>query len=75
MNGIHILHTPMEEVSQRPDGGERWCFVCRRRRTFELVVTAPVELSYYGPTAAIRCSSCNVVDGDLFPGRQREWEN
>lgn len=64
----------MQETYRRPDG-ERWCFICRRVRAFVYVVDAPTDPeSYYGPTPSIRCESCGTVDGDCFPGRQREWE-
>lgn len=62
---------PMEEVRREPDG-ERWCFVCRQRRRFDFVVHAPTEPSYYGPSPSI-VDERGHVDGDLFPGRIREW--
>lgn len=62
----------MEEVHRESDG-ERWCFRCRKRREFEYVITAPVELSYYGPTRQIECTHCHTTDGDCFPGTEREW--
>jgi len=72
-SAIHIFWTePHEEVKREPDG-ERWCFQCRKRRVFEYVVSAPVEMSYYGPRCSIECSVCHLSDGDLFPGRFREW--
>jgi hypothetical protein len=64
----------MREVRRERDGGERWCFVERKRRAFDLVVTAPVGPSYYGPNPSIRCASCGTTDADLFPGRVREWD-
>ncbi len=74
-----ICGEPLEEVMRRPDGQERWCFACRAKRTFELVVMAPVpnyeNPSYYGPTPSIRCGHCGTFDGDLFPGREREWKD
>ena len=75
---VHVLYTPMEEVSRRADG-VRWCFVCRKRRAFERVVSRPVVTSlddtgaWYGPTTDIACASCRTVDGDCFPGTEREW--
>ena len=63
----------MSEEVRRTLEGERWCFVCRKRREFEYVVLVPVEMSYYGPTRRIECSQCRTVDGDLFPGAEREW--
>lgn len=90
MSAVHILHTPMKEVMRRQDGDERWCFVCRQRRLFERIVTAPVveplkpgeedtyELpigAYYGPTTRIECRTCKTTDGDCFPGTYRVWED
>jgi hypothetical protein len=71
---IHINFGPeMKEVVRRSEG-EKWCFCCRARREFFYIVTAPVIPSYYGPNADIQCGTCNTSDGDLFPGREREWE-
>lgn len=84
---IHILHTPMTEVS-RTDDGERWCFRCRARRRFLRVVETPIVVSwcdlatrevefntgaYYGPSMEVVCGTCGRVDGDCFPGTWREW--
>lgn len=53
--------------------GERWCFQCRKRREFRFKVTTPVDpMSYYGPSPSIECGTCGLVNGDLFPGRERE---
>lgn len=71
--GVHICHTPMKEVTARALG-ERWCFVCRKRRPFMLLVSEPIGLSYYGPTKEVRCCTCDTVDGDCFPGTEREWD-
>ena len=72
---VHINHGPeMVEVVRRRDGEARWCFHCRKRRDFLYIVTAPAEPSYYGPTADVKCGTCNTSDGDLFPGHEREWE-
>lgn len=70
----HILRVESRERLREPDG-ERWCFRCRKRRVFEYVVTVPVDPeSWYGPGRRIECGSCGLDDGDLFPGRVREWE-
>lgn len=72
---VHINRGPaMVEVVRRRDGEARWCFRCRKRREFLYIVTAPAEPSYYGPNTDIRCGTCNTSDGDLFPGREREWD-
>lgn len=73
---VHILWTePQKEVVRKQDGDERWCFCCRKRRVFEYVVLSPIEMSYYGPTRQIECTVCKTMDGDLFPGQYREWED
>lgn len=70
---IHVCWAePHYEVFRKPDG-ERWCFICRKRREFEYVRKAPVGLSYYGPHDKIECTVCKTVDGDCFPGSEREW--
>lgn len=72
---VHINFGPaMKEVVRRRDGEPRYCFKCRTKREFQYIVTAPIEPDYYGPIADVRCGACNASDGDLFPGRQREWE-
>lgn len=72
MMALHINYGPAtEEVTRKPDG-EHWCFVCRKRRRFDFVVRAPIEPSYYGPNPSIVCE-LGHTDGDLFPGRFREW--
>ncbi len=74
-----ICGEALEEVHRRPDGEPRWCFQCRARRVFELVVMAPVpdreNPSYYGPEPHIECPVCRTWNTDLFPGRERAWED
>ena len=70
---VHICYTEPLEKIVRKQLGQRWCFVCRKRRTFSLVVMAPVALSYYGPHREIECDHCHTTDGDCFPGTVREW--
>jgi hypothetical protein len=77
---FHILYTPMEEV-RRQSVGERWCFACCKRREFAHVVSRPIVTSiddtgaWYGPTHEIVCPVCKTVDGDCFPGTEREWSD
>lgn len=68
-----VCGTRMVE-SSRTTEGVRWCFTCRRRVEFVRIVMVPDGLSYYGPTVDIRCGECSSIDGDLFPGRCREWD-
>ena len=69
-----ICRDKTREVKREPDGKDRWCFHCRKHRAFEYVVSAPVGVSYYGPNVRVECATCHTSDGDLFPGRIREWE-
>ena len=71
----HICYGPPMKEIHREDLGERWCFVCHKRREFAYIVTAPTEPSYYGPNPEIKCLACESMDGDLFPGRSREWDD
>jgi hypothetical protein len=70
----YICREQMRVTVRRPHGEPRWCFRCRKVRPFIFRVMSPVGMSYYGPVPSIRCGTCDLVDGDLFPGRQREWE-
>lgn len=72
-NAVICCGPIMREHVRRPDG-ERWCFRCRTHRQFEYVVKVPVGESYYGPYQYIECGTCHLLDGDLFPGRFREWD-
>jgi hypothetical protein len=71
---VHINYGPAMEEIVRESEGERWCFHCRKRREFFYIVTAPVEPDWYGPNVDIKCGTCATSDGDLFPGREREWD-
>lgn len=73
MDHVHITRTLMREVASGIEG-VRWCFGCRGRREFFYVVTATLYPSYYEPNPSVRCGTCGLLDGDLFPGRAREWE-
>lgn len=74
MSSVIICGPETEELSRERDGEPRWCFSCRAAHPFDLVVISTVEPSYYDPIPSIRCTSCGTSDGDLFPGRVREWE-
>lgn len=67
-----VCGTNMKEYS-RDSEGVKWCFCCRKRVEFVRVIMIPDGPSYYGPSVDIRCSNCEQIDGDLFPGRTREW--
>jgi hypothetical protein len=73
---IHIQYaSPSYEIS-REIIGERWCFRCRKRCDFAHIVRAQRNgADYYGPSHTIRCANCTAIDGDLFPGRERIWND
>jgi hypothetical protein len=71
-SNLVVCGTRMKEYS-RTSEGIRWCFACRKRVEFQRVVTIPDGMSYYGPSISIDCTNCGAYDGDLFPGRYREW--
>ncbi len=50
---------------------DRWCFVCRKRVTFEGWAFIPKQPSYYDPTSYWKCPKCGGQDTDLFPGWSR----
>ena len=67
---LTICGTDMEEAS-RKSMGVKWCFHCRKRHEFWLVVMAPTGMSYYGPHVEIHGETRDCTD--LFPGWTREW--
>ena len=69
---VHICYGPPMKEVQRDEMGERWCFVCRKRRPFMFIVTVPAEPSYYGASYSVECDQGHY-DGDCFPGTSREW--
>ena len=72
--GVFVCREPATELSREADGDPRWCFRCRKVQVFHFVITGPTDpMSVYEPTPAIHCSVCNLYDGDLFPGRIRDW--
>lgn len=72
--GFAMSGTRMKEHTRRPDGEPRWCFICRKQRSFEFVLMVPDGLSYYGPSPRVECVICKTANGDCFPGTYREWE-
>ncbi len=71
---IHIHRVPTRIVAAKPHGKERWCFVCRKRTRFTITTHVPNDpMSYYGPHWTVECA-WRHIDGDLFPGRFREWD-
>lgn len=74
LGGVVVCGEELQTVKDEADGSARWCFRCRAVREFRFIVKAPVGYSYYGPNPSIRCATCDLSDGDLFPGRFREWD-
>ena len=72
--GVVICRPGRFEEIRREEIGERWCFLCRKRRMFVYVVVREVEPSYYDPRPSVECVDEGHVDGDCFPGWTREWE-
>lgn len=67
---------PMKVVYREPHGeGHLWCFQCRKRVPFEFIVRrSTAEMDWYGPSPSVECAAGHK-DGDLFPGRVREWDS
>jgi hypothetical protein len=69
---VHV-HRVSTRVYAKRDDGIRWCFYCRKRVKFIRRVHVPTDpMSYYGPHVTLKCERGHE-DGDLFPGRWREW--
>lgn len=60
---------PWRTLAVEP-AGERWCFACRKRRTFTDTLSTD-DSPWYEPTWARRCE-VGHYDGDLFPGWSRD---
>jgi len=64
------------EIIHDEPNGERWCFICRKRREFRYIVGRdPSPDDWYGPSPSIQCSVCKSIDGDCGFGSVREWED
>ena len=67
--GIVCTIAPRVEVARTPYPGQRWCFHCRARHTFEYVIYEPgrdaSELDC--PEAEVQCATCHTKDSDRFP--------
>lgn len=70
---FHISYSGPRKTLREDDLGEKWCFRCRTRRRFTEKLTAEIEPSYYDPIPEISCSEGHV-NGDLFPGWIRTWD-
>ena len=68
---MSVCGTNMREHSRKSEG-IKWCFHCRKRHEFFLVVSVPDGFSYYGPRISVEgpYTECS----DLFPGWEREYD-
>jgi hypothetical protein len=62
----------MREVAREESAGIQWCFRCRKRVEFTDRLMADIQPSYYEPNWVRKCPKGHE-DGDLFPGRWREF--
>lgn len=70
---VHVNRPgPIRTIVDEPHGDPRWCFRCRKRVPFRFIVRGEIEPSYYEPVPDVRCEAGHS-DGDMFPGRFREW--
>jgi hypothetical protein len=71
---LTVCYPGRQERIRHESRGERYCFRCRKSREFFYDIWVEIEPSYYATNPSIVCGTCNLTDGDLFPGRFREWE-
>jgi hypothetical protein len=76
MSLVCILPGPSETVRTETTP-PKWCFYCRTRVPFVDTLNTYSKDSpnwgWYEPTWQRRCSNCRAIDGDLFPGYERNW--
>ena len=76
---VTICRGPEMHEVKRWDEGIHWCFVCRKRVQFWQIVKAPsmedliAWMGFYSHSRTIECERGHL-NGDLFPGRWREWD-
>ena len=76
---VIICRGPKMTEFKRWDEGVHWCFTCRKRVQFWQIVRkasnedAEASLGFWSYTRGIECERGHP-DGDLFPGRTREWD-
>ena len=76
---VVVCRGPKMTEFKRWDEGVHWCFTCRKRVQFwQILRKASYEdiLATYGFWTHSRSIECELghLDGDLFPGRSREWD-
>ncbi len=76
---VTICHGPEMTEHKRWDEGVLWCFQCRKRVQFwQVLRVASIEdiiatMGFWTHDRTMECERGHV-DGDLFPGRSREWD-
>lgn len=76
---VIICRGPEMTEHKRWDEGVLWCFQCRKRVQFwQIVKVASREdieatMGFWTHSRTIECERGHV-NGDLFPGRWREWD-
>ena len=66
---VHICN-PLITKRIEKDDGERYCFICRKKKKFKLI---SMFADWYGWAYEIRCEKGHY-DGDVGFGRVRSWE-
>ena len=63
----------------RWDEGVKWCFTCRKRVQFWQILRTPsmedliATMGFYDHSRTVECEKGHM-DGDMFPGTSREWD-
>lgn len=70
---INICRPGKTEVIKTTPREIKWCFVCRKCVEFTDYLIAEIEPLYYDPWWRRTCPRGHD-DGDLFPGRYREYD-
>lgn len=76
---VIICRGPEMHECNRWDEGIKWCFVCRKRVQFwQILKMASFEdlvasMGFYSHSRSMECERGHV-NGDMFPGTWREWD-
>lgn len=50
-----------------------FCFHCRKDTTHFQTLVEKTTPTYWGPTSKVVCGDCGSIDGDIFPGKDRNY--
>lgn len=50
-----------------------YCFHCRKDTAHLQTLVETAAATYWGPKIQVNCGECGAVDGDIFPGRERNY--